>query len=251
MKSLSRPKFAGLGPRTLYYAARAAWRRQAIIAALAPRVLEDLIAEANTPRRALLYVEILKYGNALNQQIARAMRLKLHRSTGLDILDIGTGFGHFAYVCAYLHHRPKALGAPAPLADAMTSFLGVPKIAHRIEAFSRLPDQGIKFDLIVSEQSAFEPGPMAGWGTAEWGFFVEDLLRNHLKPGGRLVIDLDRTRERRGDVSAFFAGLGARRCGDSVVLRNRDPASGPGRRYSTTGGASRPSIAARSNAAVR
>src|SRR5581483_9942301 len=115
-----------------------------------------------------------------------AFSLDLHKSKGMDVLDLGTGAGHFLHVCRILGHRAVGLDVGIPLLREISDLMGVSCIEHRISRRDPLPSFGTRFDLITAFAAQFDvmPGP-AYWDVADWRWFLRDLIENQLKRPGR------------------------------------------------------------------
>lgn len=127
-----------------------------------------------------------------------AVRLGLHKSPPLDILDLGAGPGHFALVCDYFGHR--CLGLDVPLEPTVPSLdrhlyhdlcdlFGVATIAQAIEAQKPL-DLPRRFDRVTCWMGKFhrahrvsESGDaeFADWDVNDWAYLLRDLKTNALK----------------------------------------------------------------------
>jgi len=138
----------------------------------------------------------------------RAGQLELHRSSGLQILDIGCGPAFFLAVCRALGHH--AIGVDAPesymtpverrIYASLIGILGLERSVSSllIEKFVPLPYPEAKFDLITAYWICFNLHRQPGeWGVEEWRFFVEDAVRR-LCPTGRLLLELNENPERYG-----------------------------------------------------
>jgi hypothetical protein len=145
----------------------------------------------------------LKYLDApywTGSKIWHASSLGLHEANGLDILDIGTGPGHFQLVAQYLGHKslgmdikfkPAVSTAERHIYDDLCEFFGVEKIDHRIMARQPLPPIDRKFDLVTSFMSFFAMGPnRQAWSIDDWKYFITDLRTNYMKPDARLYLTL-------------------------------------------------------------
>jgi SAM-dependent methyltransferase len=78
-----------------------------------------------------------------------------------------------------------------------------------IERFQPMPFRKEPFDLITAFWICFNRHRQPDeWGAEEWRFFVEDAL-SCLRPGGRLVLDLNENPERYGDLRFYDAATEA------------------------------------------
>lgn len=129
----------------------------------------------------------------MQTNLRRVRDLELDFGRRRDILDIGSGAGYFLYICKWLGHRPIGLDVDdVPLYPEMTRMLELERVVWRIERFVPLPDLGRKFDLITAFMICFNNHNREDvWGVAEWDFFLDDLTR-HLKPNGRIWLELNR-----------------------------------------------------------
>lgn len=127
------------------------------------------------------------------ENIKRAQRLGLGRGRARRVLDIGTGFGYFPYVCEFMQHQASALDIPGHrLYDRVTHALKIDRQHHIVEPFQPLPQPDRPFDYVTAYQLAFNrPDGNEMWGAAEWAFFLEDVLNNQLAPAGRLHLELN------------------------------------------------------------
>ncbi|AWN14289.1 hypothetical protein [Salinisphaera sp. LB1] len=128
------------------------------------------------------------------ENIKRALRLGLQNTHERRVLDLGTGFGYFPYVCEFMEHEAEAPDIEGHrLYDRVIAALGVNRQHHRIQPFKPLPlsDNG-RFDYITAYQIAFNrPGLPGAWGPSEWAFFIDDVLENQLAEGGQLHLELN------------------------------------------------------------
>jgi SAM-dependent methyltransferase len=139
--------------------------------------------------------------------VGRAQDLWLDRSLPLRILDLGCGPGYFLYVCQFLGHTGFGLDmGDDAFFGAMTRYFNVPRVISRIAPRVPLPDLEGKFDLVTAHRVCFhrttrEPnGTWNEWTPTHWKFFINDLRKRFLKPGGRLLLDFNP----RSDGSSFF-----------------------------------------------
>lgn len=156
----------------------------------------------------------------------------------VDILDVGTGCGIVALVCA--QRQPKArvlaLDVDAGSVGEASSNFTVSPWADRLECsecdfveFAETSDR--KFDLIVSNPPYFSSGVISPdsrrLAARHQGRLSPSSLlakgRALLKPGGRIAMVLPT--EQAADLSAYAAGLGLRTVRATTVFGNPRVAS--------------------------
>ena len=157
------------------------------------------------------YLDLKKWME-INLRHVRDLELDYGRRR--DVLDIGSGAGYFLYICKWLGHRPLGLDIDeVPMYPEMTRMLGLERVVWHIRAFTPLPNLGRKFDLITAFMICFNNHNRSGlWGVREWDFFLDDLAR-HLKPKGRVWLELNRQRDgsfMTDELREFFEKRGAR-----------------------------------------
>jgi hypothetical protein len=149
--------------------------------------------------------QLLKYLNAvywIEAKLRAAWHLGLHKSPPVNVLDIGTGCGHFAFVCRCFGH--ECLGTDLPdredftilqMFKAICHLLGVPRVEHEIHAREPLPSFGRKFEVTVALMANFsvyadgEP-----WHVEDWRFFLSDLRDTTLAKEGVIYMSIGRHR---------------------------------------------------------
>jgi SAM-dependent methyltransferase len=147
-----------------------------------------------------------------------AALLGLTRGPRLRILDLGTGGGHFPFICRALGHEVIGLDrGDSPFFKAMTAWLGVPTVDHVILPFRKLPDLGARFDLVTAFRIGFNLRPdRTTYDLAEWSFFLDTIEDDILKPRGVLCLKFNFSRNRIGrkaddpELKALFASRGGR-----------------------------------------
>jgi len=157
------------------------------------------------------YLDLKKW---MDVNRVRVRRLELDYGRRKQILDIGSGAGYFLYICKWLGHEAIGLDIDeVPMYPEMTHLLGLQRVVWRVQAFVPLPDLGRKFDLITAFMICFNNHNQEDlWGVPEWDFFLEDLA-NHLRPGGRVWLELNRQRDgtfMTDELCELFQNRGAR-----------------------------------------
>jgi cyclopropane fatty-acyl-phospholipid synthase-like methyltransferase len=148
----------------------------------------------------------------------------LDRLSPKQILDLGCGAGFFLFLAKQSDH--KCLGLDVgdfPLSNELIELFGLERVTWKIRAFQPLPDFGRKFDLITGFSAAFNrsEGESRGWNPEEWKFFLDDLDR-HLKPDGKILLEINSGKDKRYfpvEVRDFFLKRGARVDGERVYLK--------------------------------
>lgn len=145
----------------------------------------------------------------------RAVSLDLDTCPPLRVLDIGTGAGYFPLVCRALGHEVIATdwsGRDALYRDVAAA-TGLDVVDLDVSPCTPL---GIveavgRVDLISAYMITFNGHRVAPWGVEEWSYFVDDC-RAALRPGGRLVLELNREPDGRcypDELGAWFRSIGA------------------------------------------
>ena len=146
----------------------------------------------------------LKYINPaiyFSSKLATAMSLDLHSTKPMDILDIGTGCGHFPAIANYFGHQTLGIDMPLdPLAatldthfyNDLCAVFGVEKKDKAIKPFEEFSFDR-KFDLVTALMAAFNLMDDGSPYTIEaWKFFFKNLDEKILNPNGYAVFTLDR-----------------------------------------------------------
>jgi len=146
--------------------------------------------------------------------IRRIREVELDLSRSKRILDLGCGAGYFLYIAQLLGHSGLGLDMDrVAMFRDITRLLGVRRVVQRIQAFHPLPDFGQKFDLITAFMICFNDHKMPGlWKVPEWDFFLDDLAK-HLKPRGRVWLELNQEYDGTfytPELKEFFQKRGAR-----------------------------------------
>ena len=163
--------------------------------------------------------------------IRRIRQLELDVARPKQILDLGCGAGYFLYIAQLLGHSGIGLDIDRlPMFREITRMLSVRRVVERIEAFRPLPNFGQKFDVITAFMICFNNHKMPGlWGVPEWGFFLDDLAK-HLKPRGRVWLELNQEYDETfytPELKEFFKKRGAKIAEQKVIFNSslRAPAS--------------------------
>ena len=131
------------------------------------------------------------------QKLLLARQLGLHRGPARRVLDIGTGGGHFPWVCRFYGHQSVAIDVKNTFYDSLAACFDVQRIVVPVEAQTPLPDLGGRFDLItacgiVFNEKSRSEGRRVYWSIEEWRFFLNDLVAHQLGPSGTIFLKLNK-----------------------------------------------------------
>jgi hypothetical protein len=125
-------------------------------------------------------------------------RLKLDRSEPLNIFDIACGVSYFGYICRSYGHEVIGVDKPNAILEDLNRLFGIRLIAEPIKAGEPLPPTP-RVKLITALRSSFHTRPeRLLWGLEDWKFFFDDLILNHLHPGGRIYLQMHEQSDRTG-----------------------------------------------------
>lgn len=174
------------------------------------------------PEEQARYLTYLDTETWLKRHWKGAVRLDLHRLPPQRILDLGTGSGHFSYVCRCLGHEVVGLERPGAGLEPFHEWLGLNVVYHAIEARKSLPRFEARFDTVTSWRVPFNKKRQTGdqgvyelFGLGEWAFLFDDIRDNVLRPGGRLALKMNALPNHVGlhygdpELMAFFRARGA------------------------------------------
>ena len=133
-------------------------------------------------------------------KLAMARRIGLHQRDPLNILDIGTGPGHFLVVAEFYGHRIVGTDLPklttgdvenGHLYDALSHIYKTRRIPLKIEEFKALPAFDERYDLVTALLAAFNvDAQKQPWTIDAWKFFLDDVRHNVLVENGELFMAL-------------------------------------------------------------
>jgi SAM-dependent methyltransferase len=156
--------------------------------------------------------------------IRRIRQLELDLARPKQILDLGCGAGYFLYIAQLLGHSGIGLDIDRlPMFREITRLLGVRRVVQQIQAFRPLPNFGQKFNVITAFMICFNNHKMPGlWGVPEWEFFLDDLAK-HLKPRGRIWLELNQEYDGTfytPQLKDFFQNRGAKIDEQKIILNS-------------------------------
>ena len=196
-----------------------------IIASIDQEKFRDIHDRHAVPDPGSTWPKYLDLKKWMQVNLRRVRDLELDFGRRREILDIGSGAGYFLYICKWLGHKPVGLDVDeVPMYPEMTRMLGLERVVWRVEAFVPLPELGRKFDVIAAFMICFNNHNREDlWDVAEWNFFLDDVAR-HLKPGGRIWLELNRQHDdtfMTPELEAFFVSRGGKVDRHKVVFEGR------------------------------
>jgi hypothetical protein len=153
-------------------------------------VMEPLITEETRTKLRLLSTEYdSKYCRNFEENFIRqiANYKLMSPASGTRVLDIGTGFGYFPYLCERNGHGIEAIDiSDVPqVYNESCKILGVAKRDFAVEKYTPLPSFTEKFHMVVCSQICFNGHASdALWDVDEWLWFLGDLHDNVLTDSG-------------------------------------------------------------------
>jgi hypothetical protein len=155
----------------------------------------------------------------VGHKLTLARKLRLDSSKPLNILDLGTGAGHFLFVARSMGHHVIGIDGANTLHADVASVLGVDRRTQAVVRGQPLPDFSRKFDLVTSiwinyDQTTLD-GQQVYWTPAEWAGLLNDIVERQLAVPGRIYLELNQQRGRDGvyahnqDLLSWFERQGA------------------------------------------
>ena len=139
------------------------------------------------------YEKYLNYKYWLLDNLLRFYKLQLHREKSkIKILDLGTGFGYFPFICNYFGHQADAIDLDNNnLYNIIITKLNINRYPLKIEKYKIL-DVEKKYDLITAFMICFNNHKKDDlWGTHEWEFLINNLLNKNLNINGKLFFSFN------------------------------------------------------------
>lgn len=157
---------------------------------------ETVFSESGKATDHIKYIDPIHW---FRSKLIAATKIELDKSEPLEILDIGTGCGHFPMIARFFGHnvlgvdmplKPSTPGESTHFYNEICDIYGVRKQDLKIEPFTPFEfDQ--KFDLVTAFMAAFNMMPNRQPYTIEaWQFFFKNLHEKVLNPGGRVMFTL-------------------------------------------------------------
>ncbi|WP_147154022.1 class I SAM-dependent methyltransferase [Reyranella soli] len=150
------------------------------------------------PASGYKYLDVALY---TLQKLLLAHELGLEGGLPRRVLDIGTGGGHFPFVCQFFGHQVVGIDIDNELYKGIAACLGIQRTIVRVTPLALLPNLGQKFDLITACDVTFNDkddrdGRRVYWTLAEWAFLLDDLFAHHLEYPGTLYLKLNKEWQR-------------------------------------------------------
>lgn len=149
----------------------------------------------------------LAYWAVRNVQIAQW--LDLDHSPPLDILDIAAGSGNFGMVVQSMGHRYLGTDIANDWYEELCKLTDVERLVAPVVRGEAYKPIDRRFDLITTLLPAFHrklvDGKRVYWSVEDWRLFLEGLVRDMLKPNGRIFVlmPLDKDDDARLSYSPF------------------------------------------------
>jgi len=163
-------------------------------------VTPEQVAVGRTAKKAggdhLKYIDPVHW---FRGKMSASLRIDLDKQEPMDILDIGTGCGHFPTIARYFGHT--VLGVDMPLHTSVSGqdthfynricdVYGVDKRDLKIEPFTDFEFEK-KFDMVTAFMAAFNVMEDRTPYTIEaWKYFFKNLNEKVLNPGGQVYFSL-------------------------------------------------------------
>ena len=131
------------------------------------------------------FEKYLDYKYWILENLVRVYDLKIDQNKNLKILDIGTGFGYFPFICQYFGNHSEAIDLDNNnMYNYIIKLLEIVRHPYQIDSYKPLPIN-TKFDIITGFMICFNNHKTDNlWGYNEWQFFLDSLQNNNLKKNG-------------------------------------------------------------------
>ncbi len=159
------------------------------------RVYQDKYRDADRTNQG--YSKYLDIRSWMTDKLMYFYLLGLHKSGPLKILDLGSGVPYFSYICSLHGHQVVSIDLDTvPMYNEMCKFFNADRRTLRIEKFQRLPDLGLRFNLVTAFGIKFNlHGCEDEWNIDEWRFLINDLRSQQLIKNGRIFLAFNSNRE--------------------------------------------------------
>lgn len=136
----------------------------------------------------------------MRHKFALAKNLGLDNAEPMRILDIGCGPSQFGVVGRYFGHEVEGLDIPGnALYGDLNDFFNLRRFVHAVRPMRPLARELGRYDFITALSANFYLRPDDTLFTIdEWRFFMENIVRDHLNPGGRIFFNLNPLADHEG-----------------------------------------------------
>ena len=131
------------------------------------------------------FEKYLDYKYWILENLIRIYNLNIDRKQNLKILDIGTGFGYFPFICEFFGNQAEAIDLDTnDMYNSVIKLLDIKRHSYCIEANKPLP-LNTKFDIITGYMICFNNHKTDKlWGVIEWDYFLNSMKSNNLYNNG-------------------------------------------------------------------
>ena len=140
-------------------------------------------------------VKYINYKQWLKECLIRVYTLKLNeKGEPLRILDLGTGFGYFPFICKKFGHLVDSTDLPDnKLYNSIIEKLDLKRFDIFINAHTPiLLKTSERYDLVTAFMVCFNNHKTKDlWEEGEWKFFINDLYSKTLKKDGKIFLSFN------------------------------------------------------------
>ncbi len=139
------------------------------------------------------------------EKSAHIEALNLDQSPPKKILDLGSGPGHFTYMCRIYGHDAIGIDLEYDIFRDICHALHVEYHAERLTPEGGLPDLGRHYDLVSALMLKFDQieiddakgNRVRYWSGQEWTSFFRGIVQ-HLNPGAEIFLELNKHHQMSG-----------------------------------------------------
>jgi|LakMenEpi03Aug12_release.lakeMendotaPanAssembly.Ray.scaffolds.fasta_scaffold89547_2 hypothetical protein len=131
------------------------------------------------------FEKYLDYKYWILENLIRIYNLNIDKKQNLKILDIGTGFGYFPFICEFFGNQAEAIDLDTnDMYNNVIKLLDIKRHTYCIEENKPLP-LNTKFDIITGYMICFNNHKTDKlWGVIEWEYFLNSMKSNNLYNNG-------------------------------------------------------------------